>query len=82
MYLHQQARLTVELVNDAFEATDHLAPLQPLLTSDQHQIQQQEEEQGGSVHELNTRTVDKDTRQVTAMIGDDEMLSCLYLKVE
>lgn len=29
----QLARLTVELVDDAFEATDHLTPLQPLLTS-------------------------------------------------
>lgn len=62
------ARLTVELVDDAFEASHHLAPLQPLLTSDQQQIQQQEEEQGGGVHELDTRTVGREMCQVTVMI--------------
>lgn len=58
LHLPQPSQLTTELCGDAFEAVDHLNPLQALLASDQQQVQQEEEEQSCGVHQLDARTVE------------------------
>lgn len=46
--------LTAQLGDDAPQASHHLTPLQPLLTSPQQQVEDKEQQQGGGVHQLDT----------------------------